>query len=155
MPFYGGFGLIATGGIPKAAFNVMALLHQLGNERLPLDSTSALATRTSDGALAIAAWNYVPPGETGAPKHVQLHLNGIKRAAKCMVQIVDAQHGSPLAKWEAMGKPDFPTREQQKELMAAGTMPAPESRELSGGDSPTLTLTLQPHALALVRVNGK
>jgi len=69
-PFYGGFGLIATGSIPKAAFNAMALLHQLGNERLPLQSASALATRAPDGSLAIAAWNYVPPGETGAPKQM-------------------------------------------------------------------------------------
>ncbi|HEY9792311.1 MAG TPA: hypothetical protein V6D22_18050 [Candidatus Obscuribacterales bacterium] len=151
-PFYGGFGLIATGSIPKAAFNAMALLHQLGNERLPLQSTSALATRAPDGSLAIAAWNYVPPGETGAPKQIKLHLSGVKPQQNCTVQIVDAQHGSPLAKWEAMGKPNFPTREQQKELLAAGTLPLPQTQELSGGDSPTLTLVLQPHSLALVRV---
>ena len=29
-PFYGGFGLLAVGGIPKPAFNAFALLHQLG-----------------------------------------------------------------------------------------------------------------------------
>ena len=29
-PFYGGFGLIAERGIPKAAFRAFELLHQLG-----------------------------------------------------------------------------------------------------------------------------
>ena len=44
-PFYGGYGLIAAGGIPKPAFAAFAVLHQLGNERLALDSDSALVTR--------------------------------------------------------------------------------------------------------------
>jgi len=34
-PFYGGFGLLAVGGIPKPAFNAFALLHQLGEARFP------------------------------------------------------------------------------------------------------------------------
>ena len=34
-PFYGGFGLVAEDGIPKPAFDVFELLHELGDERLP------------------------------------------------------------------------------------------------------------------------
>ena len=34
QPFYGGFGLIAAGGIPKPAYNAFRLLHQLGDERM-------------------------------------------------------------------------------------------------------------------------
>ena len=30
QPFYGGYGLIAAGGIPKPAFSVFKMLHQLG-----------------------------------------------------------------------------------------------------------------------------
>ena len=32
-PFYGGYGLIAAGGIPKPAFNALKLLHKLGEQR--------------------------------------------------------------------------------------------------------------------------
>src|SRR5580704_1103173 len=32
-PFYGGYGLIAEGGVPKAAFNAFAMLHRLGDQR--------------------------------------------------------------------------------------------------------------------------
>ena len=32
-PFYGGYGLLAAGHIPKPAFNAFALLHKLGEER--------------------------------------------------------------------------------------------------------------------------
>jgi len=58
MPFYGGYGLIAERGIPKAAYNAFALLHLLGSERLSLEAPWALATKRADGSLAIAAWNY-------------------------------------------------------------------------------------------------
>ena len=65
-PFYGGFGLIAEGHVPKAAFNAFALLHRLGNRRLAAGSDSALATRGPDGSLAIAVWNYADPEDPGA-----------------------------------------------------------------------------------------
>ncbi len=51
QPFYGGYGLVAAGGIPKPAFSAFKILHQLGHERLALDSDSALVTR-ADGWFA-------------------------------------------------------------------------------------------------------
>src|SRR3984957_19121848 len=53
-PFCGRYGRIAKGGVPKPSFNAFRLLHLLGNERLALDSNSALVTRRKDGSLAIA-----------------------------------------------------------------------------------------------------
>ncbi len=65
-PFYGGYGLIAAGGIPKAAFNAFAMLHRLGDQRLSPELENALVTRRVDGTLAIAVWNYAGPGSRGA-----------------------------------------------------------------------------------------
>ena len=67
-PFYGGYGLMAAGNIPKAAYNDFKLLHELGAQRISVNSDSALATRRADGSLAIAVWNYAPPGSGGDPK---------------------------------------------------------------------------------------
>mgnify|MGYP003327901364 CR=1 FL=1 len=85
-PFYGGFGLIAERNIHKPAFNAFALLHRLGSQRLAVDSTSALATRTEDGRLVLALWNYAPPVGIGptyhgpiaaaAPKHFSVRIEG-------------------------------------------------------------------------------
>ena len=69
MPFYGGYGLIAEDDIPKPAFNAFKLLHQLGDERIQLDSDSALLTRREDGTLVLAVWNYAPPGQSGIFKN--------------------------------------------------------------------------------------
>ena len=111
-PFYGGFGLLAERGIPKAAFNDFLLLHQLGDSRLESKSDSALVTRRSDGSLAIAVWNLFLPEEAGSPKVVTLHLKGFSTKHPARVNIVDKDHGSPLPAWDKMGRPASPTRKR-------------------------------------------
>jgi len=149
-PFYGGFGLLAERTIPKAAFNDFALLHQLGDTRLGVNSDSALVTRRKDGSLAIAAWNLFLPEETGSPKTLTFHFKGLNGAQSARITIVDKDHGSPLPAWDKMGRPAFPTLAQIRDLRTAAALPAAQSQILSGG---TLALTLQPHALALIEVD--
>ncbi len=73
-PFSGGFGLIATGSIPKAPYNAFKLLNLLGDERLPIDSENALLTRRKDGTIVMALWNYVPLEETGSAITFDLYI---------------------------------------------------------------------------------
>lgn len=148
-PFYGGFGLLAENSVPKAAFNDFAMLHQLGDTRLDVKSDSALVTRRKNGSLAIAVWNLFLPEETGSPKTVTLHFAGGSKAKTAQITVVDKEHGSPLPAWEKMGSPKNPTPPQIEELRKAGAMPASQSQKLTNG---ALTLTLPPHALALITV---
>jgi xylan 1,4-beta-xylosidase len=147
-PFYGGFGLIAAGGVPKPAFNAFRLLHQLGEERIALDSNSALLTRKKDGSLVLAVWNYAPPEQEGASKTVTLKFKGTA-PSQAVVSVVDPQHGDVHAAYEAMGSPRYPTPAQIKDLRKASDLAAPETRTLSNGE---LTLTLPSYSLALVTV---
>jgi xylan 1,4-beta-xylosidase len=151
-PFYGGFGLIAAGHIPKATYNAFKLLHSLGTERLSVDSSSALVTRRSDSSLAISVWNYAEPDEAGAPRRVTLSLNGLTGKRRARIQIVDSMHGSALTAWESIGKPSFPTREQQKQLREAAQLQSPEVRALTQNSPAEISLILQPHALALIEI---
>ncbi len=150
-PFYGGFGLIATGHIPKPAYNAFALLHHLGTRRLPSSSHSALVTRTADGALAIALWNYAPVHGPGRPRSFELRFRGLRRAHAAYIQTVDPRHGNALAAWRAMDSPAFPTRAQQQALRQAAKLPPPQVRRLTPGHE-QLRLTLRPYSLTLVRV---
>src|SRR5882724_5196419 len=77
-PFYGGYGLIAAGNIPKPAFLAFQLLHKLGDQRIALDSDSALLTRRNDGSLVLALWNYAPPDQTGAAKSITVQFKNTK-----------------------------------------------------------------------------
>lgn len=67
-PFYGGYGLIAAGSIPKAAFNAFAMLHRLGDQRLSPELEDAIVTKRPDGGLAIVVWNYADPGMPVCPR---------------------------------------------------------------------------------------
>jgi xylan 1,4-beta-xylosidase len=145
-PFYGGYGLIAAGGIPKAAFNAFAMLHRLGDSRLSPELKEALVTRRADGSLAIAVWHYAEPGAGGAPSEFELRF---AQGAMAEVTILDEQHGSALSEWRKMGEPAFPTREQQQALRAAAKLPMAERMPIRDG---ALRLTLAPHALALIEV---
>ena len=118
-PFYGGFGLIAEDDIPKPALNAFAMLHQLGDRRIALDSDSALATRRADGALVVALWNYAPPYGTGAAytpcpplppapsKPSTSTVKGAKSATARMLRL-DDDHGNVLKAFDAMGRPPVP-----------------------------------------------
>ena len=150
QPFYGGFGLIAAGHIPKAVFNAFRLFHELGNERLSMDSNAVIVTRRGDGSLAIAVWNYTPPQESGAAKDVTLAIRGIDGPRRIRIERVDRDHGSALTDWESMGRPDFPTREQQERLRKAAELPAAETRRISADEQ--VRISLPPHGLALVEV---
>jgi xylan 1,4-beta-xylosidase len=151
-PFYGGYGLIAAGGIPKAAFNAFRLLHQLGTERIAVKDRAVLATRRPDGSLVLAVWNYAGPDEAGSSVRLVLSFRNLKGRRGLRIQQVDGEHGSPLGAWKAMGEPAYPTATQLAELRRATELPPPEIRELPVGESPLAAIELKPHALALIEV---
>lgn len=150
-PFTGGFGLIATGNIPKASYNAFKLLHMLGNKRMQVENTDAIITKRDDGTVVIATWNYFEPYEEKlSSKSVELNLSNVGDAKQARIYVVDRDHGSALTQWEAMGKPSFPSREQQKQLRAAAEI-SPEARDIKDGK---IVLELKPHSLALIEVGA-
>jgi xylan 1,4-beta-xylosidase len=148
-PFYGGFGLVAEGRVPKPAFNAFLLLHMLGPERIPVDSNAVLATRDANHKLDIAVWNYSAPEVTGAAKQIILEFNGLRGNHKAMIYQLDAQHGNALQAYEAMGRPASPTAQQYEQLKNAAKLSAPVIQKLVEN---RIALTLPPKALDLVEI---
>jgi xylan 1,4-beta-xylosidase len=151
--FSSGFGLIATGRIPKAAFNAFKILHLLGDQQIAIENASALLTRRSgDGCLVLAIWNYVPPKESGQPKKFNIRSQGTAGAlSEAKIHLVDNDHGSPFKTWEKMGRPPFPSRKQQAELRKIAELPPARTAKLT---DETLSLLLQPNALAVIEFPG-
>src|SRR5437588_8613854 len=110
-PFYGGFGLLAEDGIPKPAFNVFKILHHLGDQRLELNSDSAIVTKKNDGSLVVAVWNYAPPEQAGPTKTVTLRFKGA-HYKHALVFAVDPSHGDVHSAYDKMGSPNNPTQAQ-------------------------------------------
>jgi xylan 1,4-beta-xylosidase len=157
-PFYGGFGLMAADSIPKPTFNIFALLHKLGTQRLRLASDSALATRTASGALVLALWNYAPPAGTGAaytPPPASLGpdktftLTGLPATSATLYR-VDSTHGNVIPTFDAMGRPATPTRQQILALQKAGAPAPPEHVKLTSG---TLTIKVPAQGLVLLELH--
>jgi xylan 1,4-beta-xylosidase len=151
-PFYGGFGLIAADDIPKPAFAAFQLLHHLGDQRIAVDSDSALLSRRKDGALVLAVWNYAPPnskeGPEGSSKTFTLEFKGTK-ATEALISRVDRDHGDIHPLYEKMGSPRYPTSKQIQDLRRAAELPRPEKRRLKNG---ALILTLPPQGLAVIEL---
>ena len=148
-PFYGGFGLIAAGNIPKPSFYAMQLLHRLGDQRIANSNPNVLITKASDGSLVVAVWNLVTPGSTGEPKTVKLQFKGVRPEARVSVRYVDDEHGNTLGAWQKMGSPQYPTQAQIEELREQSRTVAPDNETLTDG---TITLRLSVNALALLQV---
>jgi xylan 1,4-beta-xylosidase len=160
-PFYGGFGLMAADNIPKPTLNIFAALHKLGDRRIAVDSDSILATKSADGRLALALWDYAPPtgtgptytmptGPSGPAKTFSLHLTHIAPNASVEVLRVDDDHGNVLKAFDAMGRPTGSlTPAQITQLRSAGAMAPAEHLHLTQG---ALTLTVPAHGLAVVLI---
>ena len=148
-PFEGHFGLRARGGINKPSYYDFALLHKLGDQRLPNSSSDVIVTKRKNGTLVIAVWNLVDPDKTGSTKKVRLTISGIRNNAVARVSRVDDDHGNTLAAYKALGSPRYPTEEQVRRMNAATALAPPAEERLDGNH---LDLSLQPNALVLVEV---
>lgn len=149
QPFYGGFGLVAAGGIPKPSFYAFQVLHRLGDQRLENSNPNAIVTKTSEGAVAVALWNMVNPGSSGAAKTVKLEFKGVKPDARIAISRVDDEHGNALALYEKIGSPRYPTADQIREIREDSRLPDPTYDELTEG---SYTLQLPVNGLAVIQV---
>ena len=144
-PFYGGYGLIAERGIPKAAFRAFELLHRLGDRRLSDNSEDALVTKRGDGTFEIALWNYAEPGETVPPKTFHLNVRG-GAEKQYRMQFVAPGSGSALEAWQKLGSPAYPKVMQIQELIRASEMMPVQTSPI---DRP---IVLGPQTLAVVEI---
>jgi len=147
-PFYGGFGLIAAEHIRKPAYAAFELLHKLGDQRIVLNSDSALATRRNDGSLILALWNYAPPDQAGSARTVTLRFKNT-HPQRALIWRVDADHGDVHPAYERMGEPRYPRPTEIQQLRDATELTAPEARELKNNE---LILSLPARGLALIEL---
>ena len=127
--FHGGFGMINFQGLVKPSYHAYRMLHQLGDEKLYKDDYVFVSKKSTNGNIVALAYNYpqeyvdaVPSGsnkrETGTSKNLDFNLTGLKAGASFKIEILDKDHGNIHNFWEAIGKPEPPTREEIKVMKA-------------------------------------
>lgn len=148
-PFYGGFGLIAAGNLPKSSFYAMQLLHRLGDQRIENSNPSVLVTKGDTGTITVAIWNLVNPGSSGARKTVTLEFKGVAQDGHVTIRRVDAEHGDTLGLWQKMGSPQYPTQDQLEQLRTESRLAGPDFADLVNGK---MMLELPVNGLAVLQL---
>jgi xylan 1,4-beta-xylosidase len=166
--FHGGFGMINLQGIVKPTFHAYRFMNALGDELLG-KGTSGVVTRCSKTKrLSAIAWHYPPempqsvPAsfdsrdkayETlalGEPEQLNIELTGLKPGAKILVETLDKQNGNAMGAWEAMGKPENPTREQTRQLREKAAATKQERFAADANGSFKLQRAIEPWSVVLI-----
>ncbi len=127
--FHGGFGLINYQQIVKPAFHGYRFMNALGDQMLQQVVGGVVTRDSKTGKLTAVAYNYPPEvritipltntvdeadaiDKQGSPRDFNLKLTGLPANTPFAIETLDRNHGNAVAAWEAMGRPDTPTREQ-------------------------------------------
>jgi xylan 1,4-beta-xylosidase len=166
--FHGGFGLINYQGIVKPAFHAYRFLNCLGDELLASSSVGVVTRDRKSGRLSALVYNYPAEMRTAVPttgslteadqmagsgelQPVDIVLTGMPVNASVVIEILDQNHGSATAAWEAMGRPDPPTREQTRVLRKAAQETQKEMLPTDATGSFVVHRRLAPWAVLLLR----
>ena len=151
QPWFAGYRQLATNGIDLPVMNVFRLFSKLGSSQIvstssaevPLDKiiadgvreapdVSAIATRDSNGQLAILVWNYHDDDVAGPDAAIRLSLKGIGSGNRTVtVWRVDPSNANAFAAWKKMGSPQSLDANQYKQLEAASKLLPEPARTLA------------------------
>lgn len=158
-----GYGMFASGGIPKPQFNTYKLLNKMGKTQLKSSEGPIWASRTNNGGAAIMVWNLaqvkqpagIPGGSAdrtvvGEEKEFKIHIKGAKSGQKIEVSYVSMEKGSPFPYWRAIGSPLNPTPKEMNEIKKSAELATPEIMKLDAKGN--LILKLAPEEIALIEI---
>lgn len=167
QPWFAGYRQLATNGVDLAVLNVFRLLSRLGPKQIaassdgqvPLDKIlkngvrgapdiGVLATRLTDGKLAILLWHYHDDDVPAPAAEVRLSLTGVHGSLHGKLWRVDETHGNAFGTWRAMGSPRRPSDAQVAALINASRL-TPEPVSVPSGK---LELTLPRQGVALLEL---
>ncbi|TWI67764.1 xylan 1,4-beta-xylosidase [Pseudoduganella lurida] len=172
QPWFAGYRQLATNGIDLPVLNVFRMFSKLGATQLtassdgevPLDDivkggvrnradVGVLASRASDGKVAVLVWHYHDDDVAGPEAAVTLNLRGLGKAGKVTQWRVDEAHANAFAAWKAMGSPQSPNEKQYARMEAASVMkPVALPALATRGGSGRITFALPRQGVTLLLV---
>ena len=172
MLFNSGFGMLDQRGIARPSLHAFALMHRLGETRVGANGPS-LATRRTDGSLAILVWNLIPEengslvpngnpmiarggwfSDKGPELRGTLRLPGWRGSRSARLTQVNAHSGSAYPAWVAMGSPTSPNQDQLAKLRRASELPPPTVETIGPEEEPQLILTIPANGVILVEIDA-
>ncbi len=152
QPWFAGYRQLSTNGIDLPVLNVFRMFSKLGTKKLAaisdgqisLDRVMAdgvrgaadvgtMATRTSDGKIAVLLWHYHDDDVAAPAATVRLTITGLGRLASpgsATIWRVDPDTANAFTAWKKMGSPLNPNGDQYAALEKASVM-QPQTLALS------------------------
>lgn len=163
--FFGGFGVVNIYGVPKPAYRAFQILHEAGSQRFHtafsgdascVATLGAVATAPTEGQLHLILYSQAPSGEPIEPMcELEVVVHGALRAAgEGTLRRIDGEHANPMQRWIDLGMPQYPTSEENADILAASAL-APEPlrvRPTDGGLSFAVSLPAQGVAAVQLRL---
>jgi xylan 1,4-beta-xylosidase len=137
QPYFAGFRVLSTNGVPLPVLNVFRMFGLMGGERLAVESTgelgldkiqrdgvrgkpdvSALAS-LRDGKVCVLVWHHHDDDVPGPDVDVELTLSGLPVGSGPVLLEhfrIDRDHSNAYEAWKRMGSPQQPTPEQRAAL---------------------------------------
>ncbi len=137
--FHGGFGLVASGCIPKPTFWTFYYFKQLktfGGDCVFRDDNAVILK--NDRGYAGILWNI---DEEDRTEEIELKLP-VSDEYTLISGTVDEVSCNPLKIWHDLGEPKYPT-EAETELIKSGAAPHVESAVVKAGEKAVIPLTLR------------
>ena len=147
QPWFAGFRVLATNGIPLPVFNVFRMFSRMGAERITATSdgavdldtilkagvrqapdVAALASRDAR-RVTVLAWHYHDDDVAGPAAAVTLTLDGLgleQGTARLQHFRIDGTHSNAYTAWQRQGSPATPTAVQYAQLEGASQLTALE-----------------------------
>jgi xylan 1,4-beta-xylosidase len=180
QPYFAGFRELATNGVDKPVLNAFRMLGLLGDERVKLTSSGALATadvvsagvraqpdinaiatrkdKDKDREIEILVWNYHDDDLPFPAAPIDLTISGLPANAKRALLEhfrVDSDHSNAFTAWKEMGSPQSPNGHESERLQTAGQLQllsSPAWVEMQQG-SVKLQFALPRQGLSLLRLS--
>lgn len=157
--FHGGYGLLSLQGLRKPAYHAFQLLAMLGEERVGTDGDSAdgflnAIVTSSPGQRAHALVYAYDHDQNPAQRSVEVAVDLPTGATPQRLYRIDSVENNVVARWHALGAPDYLSREQTRELAAdnqlrASNQPVRCERAPHGA---TAHFTMESPGLALLEI---
>jgi xylan 1,4-beta-xylosidase len=176
QPIFAGFRELATNGVDKPVLNAFRMLGLLGDERVKVVSSGALATegilrdgvRTSPDVNAIATrkerevdilvWNYHDDDVPFAAAPIDVVISGLPaNANRGLLEHfrVDSDHSNSFTAWKELASPQSPSASELNQLQKDGQLQllsSPAWIDIPHGEM-HLQFTLPRQGLSLVRLS--
>lgn len=138
-PFYGGFGLVANGCIPKPTLWTFAFYKDIMGCDCVLRTDECVVVKKDSGYKGII-WN---SSRTRTGNILELNLSLPADGEVCLItKTVDEKTCNPLKLWHDMGEPRS-LSESQKELLRSSAYPFVESEHMNADGVLTLTFDVE------------